>query len=674
MSHQDAVATSSGRSLGRLLHVAVFAVLVGATCLLYSGALDLGYFHLDDDNYVINNPWIKAATAANALHIVTQPYFANYSPVHLFSYMLDQAIAGPDPRAFHLSSILWAGFAAGFVYLIGLALTGRWLPALAAGILFVAHPAHVEAVVWISSRKDLVAAAFGLPSILCYLLYRRRSGAQGLWYLLSVTFFILAVAGKLSVVVIPVILLLLDLFEEHRKRWWLAIVDKIPYVAVAVFFALMTMWAQPETRSQTTPYTAGASLLQNLWLLSGFGSYVLYRDRPDPNAGPLAYVLMMVVLFVAYVGPLLIRRRVPGYVTGLIYWVLLALIPSQVLGFLHPVTDRYLFFPSVAFCLLAGWGIAEAGRRWNKAALAGVVAAVIALAWTGKTLAYVGEWNDPRSVWYAAAKKSNESNVHLYLATHLQDTADYLMNGYPDNTQQQAKVNSLAGAMWKGEPRYTALTNEWGQGVKNGPVTRLFREDILTNAWTSLEMAVRKKDTILMPNLYYRRGKIAMERGDLELARKEFTRANEEAVRHTSLEVRQELAVRCAFAMGVVEWRARNYDAAAQLLKQADAQQKQFGRVWVPDIEVQLTRLEGLRARQSGQAPAVTPPAPAAAPAAPAATPPPAPTPTPPAPAVTPSPAPEATVPAPQPAPAAAGAPGNAAGQDSGAKTAEPAP
>ena len=40
-------------------------------------------------------------------------------------------------------------------------------------VLFV-HPAHVEAVAWISSRKDLVAAAFLLACVLAYLKYRQR--------------------------------------------------------------------------------------------------------------------------------------------------------------------------------------------------------------------------------------------------------------------------------------------------------------------------------------------------------------------------------------------------------------------------------------------------------------------------------------------------------------------
>lgn len=100
------------------VHTFVFVALVGATCLLYQGDLNLGFFHLDDPTYVEENSWIKGVNAANVKHVLTQPYFANYSPVHLLTYMLDYQLAGANPRAFHLSSNIWAGLVAGFVYTI----------------------------------------------------------------------------------------------------------------------------------------------------------------------------------------------------------------------------------------------------------------------------------------------------------------------------------------------------------------------------------------------------------------------------------------------------------------------------------------------------------------------------------------------------------------------------
>jgi hypothetical protein len=192
----------------------IFLLLTIATLALYAGDLRLGFFKIDDQQYVVNNPWIRGVTIENLRHILTTPYFVNYSPLHLLSYMLDYALAGLNGFAFHLSSNIWAGLVAGFAFLVAVALTGRQTIAIAAGALFVLHPAHVEAIAWISSRKDLVAAAFALPSLLAYLRYRQGGSAAIKWYFASVLLFLLGVAGKLSVATFPAVFLAHDLFIE----------------------------------------------------------------------------------------------------------------------------------------------------------------------------------------------------------------------------------------------------------------------------------------------------------------------------------------------------------------------------------------------------------------------------------------------------------------------------
>jgi hypothetical protein len=148
------------------LNSGIVLLCIVATAVLYAGDLRLGFFRIDDQQYVVSNPWIQRLTWKHLAHILSSPYYLNYSPLHLLSYALDYAVGGLNAYAFHLSSNLWAGVVAGFVYLVALALTQQRITAVVAALLFVVHPAHVEAVAWISSRKDLVAAAFVLPCVL----------------------------------------------------------------------------------------------------------------------------------------------------------------------------------------------------------------------------------------------------------------------------------------------------------------------------------------------------------------------------------------------------------------------------------------------------------------------------------------------------------------------------
>src|SRR6266446_1527833 len=130
-------------------NTAMFLLLMIGTLALYWSDLRIGFFMLDDYGYVTDDPWLKGITLTNLRHILFTPHFANYSPVHLLSYLLDHTIAGLNPFAYHLSSNIWAGVVAGCVFLVALALTGRRMIAIAAAALFMVHPAHVEAIAWI---------------------------------------------------------------------------------------------------------------------------------------------------------------------------------------------------------------------------------------------------------------------------------------------------------------------------------------------------------------------------------------------------------------------------------------------------------------------------------------------------------------------------------------------
>src|ERR1041385_8300237 len=402
-----------------------FLLLVIATLILYLGDHRLGFFAVDDPQYVVDNPWIRGLTFENLRHILATPYFANYSPLHLLSYTVDYVFAGLNAFAFHFSSNLWGGVVAGFVFLSALALTGSRLVAIAAAVLFIVHPAHVEAIAWISSRKDLVAAAFALPSLLAYLRYRQGGSSARRWYVTSVLLFLFAVAGKLSVATFPGVFLAYDLFIEKRplsRSLW----DKVPFVLGAGIIALVVASAQPSMGNRPNAYVLLAALLQNVLLLTGFGQHVIYRLPPNANVGIGLEFVSALFLLTVFAAPLLLARRWP-VVAVLVYWILLALIPAQVLSFSHPVTDRYLFFPSIGAVILIGWGLISTGKLLGRRGLiaAAVIVIAIGVFWGRSTLAYVAEWRDPRSVWYAATSKSSDPATAQNLGSDDFDVAAY---------------------------------------------------------------------------------------------------------------------------------------------------------------------------------------------------------------------------------------------------------
>jgi hypothetical protein len=66
-----------------------FAVFVVAA-LVHAQTLSFQFLTTwDDPSYITHNPWIRGLTLENIRFAFTTPYFANYLPLHLVSYMVD---------------------------------------------------------------------------------------------------------------------------------------------------------------------------------------------------------------------------------------------------------------------------------------------------------------------------------------------------------------------------------------------------------------------------------------------------------------------------------------------------------------------------------------------------------------------------------------------------------
>jgi len=695
-------------------HAAVLLVLLLANLALYRGTLDLGFLSVDDPDYVQNNPYIENLSTANLKHILTRPYSANYAPANLLSYALDVALAkGKSAAAIHLSNVLWHGFVTCMVYLLAFTIRPRILTAAAAALLFLLHPAHVEVVAWISSRKDLVATSFAALAMAAYLRYRRRSRRCGWWYAGSVLAFLLASAGKQSVLLLPAVMLVWDLLVEKRRNWQM-LADKVPFGLVTLFFGWMTWHAQPSTNQALNPFVLAATQFTNLWLLTGPGQYVLYRPAPNPAAwGQAARLVLIIAAVLVWFLPILLltwtshtshdslaggsRRRqsahsfggqdgaddsqrlfeceIPGprmsqaIQASLCYWVLIQMVPPMLLAFLVPITDRYLFLPSVGVCLLlvdlaaaleerlgtrspSQWisvsrgigmrpltrpegplspsegererergpsvqprsmervpGRAGEGRAEDSPtvpATAGLTlfgpwwlpwAALAALAavWGAKTWNYVGEWRDPRSVWYGAHLKTGNSQVRQFLGEVYQNAGDRVGNFVQSGAPLQL-TNELhfARAVLGDGARLERLQAEWTGATPARTNSIAYRDQLWDLAWQQYEESVARRGTLSTPNLFMCRGRLLVSRGKFAQAIPEFQKALALAQSSNYVVVRNEGVTQALFAIGVAYWNMGNYSEAQQWLLKAQAVQRKSGQVWLPALDQEVERINRL--------------------------------------------------------------------------------
>jgi len=125
---------------------------------VYANSLD-GAFVWDDQHLIRENPLIKQGN--NALKLFQGNILAGYGkesqayrPLQMLTYMADYRLWKLDPRGYHVTSIFWHILAALCVFGLAFRLSANRLLALFAGLLFVSHPIHTEAVSYISGRSD----------------------------------------------------------------------------------------------------------------------------------------------------------------------------------------------------------------------------------------------------------------------------------------------------------------------------------------------------------------------------------------------------------------------------------------------------------------------------------------------------------------------------------------
>ncbi|MEX6686570.1 hypothetical protein QTN47_03640 [Danxiaibacter flavus] len=103
--------------------------------------------------------------------------------------------------------------------------------------LFLFHPLQIEAVAWISASKWLLVTFFMLLSVLFYLQYTIHSNSGCFVY--SFLFFFLAFLSKEVSVVLPLLLLVIEIF--FLKRGFFAMRILLPYFGFSLIFGIVTL-------------------------------------------------------------------------------------------------------------------------------------------------------------------------------------------------------------------------------------------------------------------------------------------------------------------------------------------------------------------------------------------------------------------------------------------------
>lgn len=193
-----------GRAASKSAFAAPPLAVSGAFLLglaVYLRSVTLG-FVWDDVNFIVENPLAHSLAGLGTALGKGYGYVPGsatggdaamyFRPVVVVANTIQYLLAQGAPWLFHLMNALTHAAAAACLAWLALGLGLGEGAALLAGGLFAAHPAYSEAVLWISGRTDLLAAAFGLAGLALWAQIRARasrgiSPSRGLLALAPVT-------------------------------------------------------------------------------------------------------------------------------------------------------------------------------------------------------------------------------------------------------------------------------------------------------------------------------------------------------------------------------------------------------------------------------------------------------------------------------------------------------
>lgn len=453
----------------------VGAAVALVTLLLYLPALRCGLLIWDDPLYVINNPHIRSLGPKFLRWALTDLSAHYWHPLTWLSLAIDYAVWGLKPLGYHLTAIVIHAANAALVVALTLrlleahhvlrqaAITGprdrrqALLVAGVAGLFFGIHPLHVESVVWVSQRKDLLCAFFYLLSLLAYLRFAAGRAlpvslrefaltCSDRRYLLTFLLFVCALASKTMALTLPAVLLLFDCYPLGRVRgvraFAVALAEKVPFFVASLFNALVTfagekgllgqlagVSASPEplgslarlslkslTAEENTSIPFGASLLT---AIKGHGTYlwkllvpehlIPFYPYPDHISLLSAAYLPATLFFIAVaLVCVAVRRQRPLFLAVWCYYGITLLPVSGIIP-LGPfsMADRYTYLPGLGPGLLVGLAVARlwetfgsGGKQRRRAGRLILFAAVgYALLLAVVTVRQIAVWNSSVSLW-----------------------------------------------------------------------------------------------------------------------------------------------------------------------------------------------------------------------------------------------------------------------------------
>lgn len=439
-------------------------LLLGMAFALYYISLNYGYV-LDDEMTYWKNDYVQKGFAGLRQIFTTDSFMGyfkeqkflleggRYRPLSLATFAMEVEMFGPNkPAAGHFFNVLLYGLTGILMFRILLGLFpiqegGRWyfsLPFLAS-TFYMLHPLHVECVANIKGRDEILAVLGSLAALWATLKYFDTK--RWWWLLLSGFFLLLGLFAKENALTfVAVIPLTVWCFTNvSLKR---ALMASLPLLGAALLFigaryealGYMLNHGVSNTDLMNNPFLdmTGREKMATIFLTLGWYLKLLFVPHPltidyypyhVPKVDWSDWRAMLGLALNVGMGLWALwnirKRSIPAYAI-LFYLITLSIVSNLFVSVGTFMNERFLYMPSIAFCLLAGWFFARKLPEMIKEKpdtgypLGLITAGIIAALFAYRVVTRIPDWQSGLTLNAAAVKVSEGSaRSHCFYVTGL---------------------------------------------------------------------------------------------------------------------------------------------------------------------------------------------------------------------------------------------------------------
>lgn len=426
----------------------ILLIPLALALLAYVGVLSYPFIY-DDIGQIVKNQHIQAWS------YLPQYFTRNvwsqfnavsnyYRPAFLVWLLLSYKTFGLNPAAWHAVSVVLHAIVTGLVYLLAVHELKNRTNAFFAAALFAVYPVHVESVTWISGVTEPLLAMLFVSSVLSY--FRWRDSGSKRWCSISLAFYVLALLAKETAVMLVPMIWCYEWFRQRESgtsaRMRMAGVIAAPYGVVAIAFlvvrAMVLKGIAPDVGNHASPTTLLLTLPAALYfylakLLWPLPLSVFYPFAFITKASLMNFVWPSVVLIAVGAGLYLWSRHQSEVISACL-WLVLPILPPvfAIVRFVPSdlVHDRYLYLPSIGFCMLLAMGLGHI--RFGTKSIGGVpvtqAACLLLLVFVfgGETVAESHYWSDSLLLYQHGVEVALHSVVALHqLAALMSQQGNY---------------------------------------------------------------------------------------------------------------------------------------------------------------------------------------------------------------------------------------------------------